>query len=97
MSGTPSLDRQVWIAKVLDDTVGSLEPHEEGGVIDWVARALLTCAGVVTGWFVAMDAPNFSVIQLGVALLLLTLFVGVLAFRPLRWLVKRHRLNEPKP
>mgnify|MGYP003946156799 CR=1 FL=1 len=73
-----------------------LNPVEDR-VIDWIARALLNSAGVVTEWFVSNNEPNFGMIQLGVALLLLTLIVGVLAFRPVRWLLKRDRLNEPKP
>jgi hypothetical protein len=45
----------------------------------------MIAAGAVTGWVVAEDAPNFGIIQVMVALLLLTLIVGVLAFWPSNW------------
>lgn len=54
----------------------------------WIARGLLIAAGVVTGWFVAKDAPNFGVVQMMVALLLLTLIVAIIAFWPDRWRMK---------
>lgn len=59
----------------------------------WIARFLLIAAGTVTGWFVARDEPNFGVIQLATALLLLTFVVAVLAFRPARRTVRRHRFS----
>jgi hypothetical protein len=66
-------------------------------MVSWVARLLLIAAGTVTSWFVARDEPNFSVIQLATALLLLTFVVAVLAFRPARWTVRRHRAGGPAP
>lgn len=57
-------------------------------MINWLVRGLLIVAGVVTGWFLAKDAPNFGVIQMVVALLLLTLIVAVIAFWPDRWTMK---------
>ena len=62
-------------------------------MVGWIARFLLIAAGTVTGWFVARDEPNFGVIQLATALLLLTFVVAVLAFRPARWMVRRHRFS----
>ena len=47
-----------------------------------INRALLILAGVVTGWFVAPDAANFSVIQGAVAISLLALFVAAAVFLP---------------
>ena len=57
-------------------------------MLNWLVRGLLMIAGVVTGWFVAKEAPNFGVIQMMTALLLLTLFVAVVAFWPARWTIK---------
>ncbi|HEV2566570.1 MAG TPA: hypothetical protein VGU19_15970 [Microvirga sp.] len=54
-------------------------------MVSWIVRALLVVAGAITSWFVAGDAPNFSVIQMVVALLLLTFTVAVIAFWPSRW------------
>jgi hypothetical protein len=48
-------------------------------------------AGAITGWFVSKDAPNFSLIQGAMALLVIALFVAVLAFWPSRW---THLLNR---
>ncbi len=49
-------------------------------MISWIVRLLMIAAGVVTSWFVAKDAVNFGVVQMMVALLLLTLVVAVLRF-----------------
>jgi hypothetical protein len=67
---------------------------EEEGMISWIVRFLMIAAGVVTSWFVAKDAVNFGVIQLMVALMLLTLIVAVLAFWPSRWTIKLERLRR---
>lgn len=49
-------------------------------ILSWLIRGLLFLAAIITGWFVAEDAPNFSVIQMVVAVFLLTIFVGLAAF-----------------
>jgi hypothetical protein len=67
---------------------------EEEGMISWIVRFLMIAAGVVTSWFVAKDAVNFGVIQMMVALMLLTLIVAVLAFWPSRWTIKLERLRR---
>jgi len=54
-------------------------------MIGWIVRILMIAAGVLTGLFVAKDAPIFGVAQVMVALLLLTFIVAVLAFWPRRW------------
>ena len=51
-------------------------------MISWIVRGLLAGGGVVAGWFVAEDAPNFGVVQMMMALILLTFVVAVLAFWP---------------
>jgi hypothetical protein len=58
----------------------------------WLARALLYVAGVVTGWFIAQDAPSFGVTQMAVALLLLPLFLAIVAFWPAQW--RRRRIKQ---
>jgi len=54
-------------------------------MISWIVRILMIAAGVVTGWFVAKDAPIFGVAQMMVALLW-TCFAfvesGLVAIRP---------------
>jgi len=49
-------------------------------VISWLIRGLLFLAATVTGWFIAEDAPNFTIIQMIVAVMLLTVFVALGAF-----------------
>jgi hypothetical protein len=68
----------------------------EGAMISWIVRGLLAGGGVVTGWFVAEDAPNFGVVQMMMALILLTFVVAVLAFWPERWTVALNRLHGPR-
>ena len=53
-------------------------------MLGWVARGLLIAAGFLASWFVARDAPQFGLVQMAVALLLLVLVVWVLAFWPER-------------
>jgi hypothetical protein len=65
-------------------------------MIGWVIRLLMIAAGVITGWFVAKDAPIFGIAQVMVCLLLLTLIVAVLAFWPPRWTIGLGRLHKPR-
>jgi hypothetical protein len=53
-------------------------------MIGWIARLALMMGGAVAGWFVAKDAPNFSVIQGVAAMLIIAAVVAVLAFWPTR-------------
>lgn len=48
-------------------------------MINWLVRPIMIVAAVIAGWFVARDAVNFSIIQLVVALLLVTALVGLAA------------------
>lgn len=49
-------------------------------ILTWLLRPLLIVAAAIAGWFVAEDAANFSVIQLVVAILLITVAVILAAF-----------------
>jgi hypothetical protein len=64
-------------------------------MINLLARGLLAVAGVVVGWFVARDAPNFGLIQMVVGLLLLVLFVFIVAFWPASWTLALTRRKAP--
>ena len=48
-------------------------------MIKWLIRPIMLVAAVIAGWFVARDAVNFSIIQMVVALLLVTALVAVAA------------------
>jgi formate hydrogenlyase subunit 4 len=48
-------------------------------MIKWFVRPIMLVAAVIAGWFVARDAVNFSIIQMVVALLLVTALVAVAA------------------
>ncbi|AWM85573.1 hypothetical protein [Microvirga sp. 17 mud 1-3] len=65
-------------------------------MVSWVARILMIVAGVVTGWVVAADAPNFGIIQVIVALFMVTLIVAVLAFWPSNWTTWLNRLQRSR-
>lgn len=56
----------------------------------------MIAAGVVTGWFVAKDAPVFGVVQTMVTIVLLTLIVAVFAFWPSRWTVRLNRSQRSR-
>jgi hypothetical protein len=65
-------------------------------MIGWIARGLLIAGGIVAGWFMTKDAPQFGVLQVAVATILLALIVGVLAFWPDRWTHLLARLHKPR-
>lgn len=65
-------------------------------MISWIVRFVMIGASIVTGWFIAEDAVNFGVVQMMVALLLLTLIVAILAFWPSRWTIHLNRLQRPR-
>lgn len=65
-------------------------------MIGWIVRILMIVAGAVTSWAIAKDAPNFSVIQMMVALFLLTLVVAVFAFWPARWAIRLNRSEKAR-
>jgi small-conductance mechanosensitive channel len=64
-------------------------------MVGWLARGLLIAAGFVTSWFMTRDSPQFGVMQVAVATLLLALIVAVLAFWPARWTQALNRLRKP--
>ena len=60
-------------------------------MLGWIVRIIMIVAGVVTGLFLAKDAPLFGVVQTMVMLLLVALIVAVLAFWPERRWFRRGR------
>jgi len=56
-----------------------------------IVRGFVIAAASVTSWFVAKDSPQFGVMQMAVALILVVLVVAVLAFWPEGW---THILNR---
>lgn len=46
----------------------------------WLIRLIMIPAGVIAGWLVAKDAPNFGIVQISIALLLIVFVVAVFAF-----------------
>ena len=62
-------------------------------MLGWIVRIVMIVAGVVTGLFLAKDAPLFGVVQTMVMLLLIALAVAALAFWPKGWPFKRSRMR----
>jgi len=62
-------------------------------MLGWIVRIIMIVAGLVTGLFLAKDAPLFGVVQTMVMLLLLALIVAALAFWPERSPFKRGRMR----
>ena len=60
-------------------------------LLSWIFRGLLIAVGFVASWFVAKDSPQFGIMQMAVALILVFVIVAVLAFWPERW---SHILNR---
>ena len=66
-------------------------------MLSWIFRGFLIVVGFVASWFVAKDTPQFGVMQMAVALILLVLVVAVLAFWPERWTHILNRVHKPPP
>jgi len=49
-------------------------------ILSWLIRPLLFLAAIMAGWFVAEDAANFGVVQMVMAVLLITALVALAAF-----------------
>ncbi|MBS0249817.1 MAG: hypothetical protein JSR78_01995 [Proteobacteria bacterium] len=49
-------------------------------MVNLLLRPLMFLAAAIAGWFVAEDAVNFDVIQMVVALFLITIVLAVAAF-----------------
>lgn len=49
-------------------------------IINWLIRPILLLAAVIAGWIVAEDSANFGVIQMAIAIILITALVGLAAF-----------------
>lgn len=47
-------------------------------MVGWLVRLIFIPSGIIAGWFVAKDAPNFSAVQLVVGLLLMFFIVLVM-------------------
>lgn len=54
-------------------------------MLSWLVRLILLFSGMIAGWIIARDAPNFGVVQAMTALLLIALSAFVLAIWPARW------------
>jgi hypothetical protein len=48
-------------------------------VLNWLLRLVLIPSGLVAGWFVAKDAPNFGIVQATVSLFLIVFVIAVIA------------------
>jgi hypothetical protein len=48
--------------------------------ISWLLHPIMTTAAFIAAWFVAEDSANFGVVQMAVAVLLLTSLVALATF-----------------
>lgn len=49
-------------------------------MLNILMRPIMIVAAIIAGWFVARDAVNFTIIQMVVALFLITALVALAAF-----------------
>lgn len=49
-------------------------------MLNWLIRPIMFVAAAIAGLFVAEDAANYGIIQLVIAVLLVTLLVAIAAF-----------------
>ena len=61
-------------------------------MLSWLLRLLFVIAGFIASIFVARDALNFDIIQMVIAVVLMTLIVIIFAFWPeIKKLLKIHK------
>jgi hypothetical protein len=62
-------------------------------VISWLLKPVMATAAFIATWFVAEDSANFGVVQMAVAVLLMTSFVALITFWQsiFSWLKPRRR------
>jgi hypothetical protein len=65
-------------------------------MFSWLARGLLIAGGFVASWFMTRDSPQFGLMEMAVATLLLVFIVAVLAFWPAHWTHILNRLHKPR-
>jgi hypothetical protein len=60
-------------------------------ILNWLIRPIFLVAAIIAGWFVAEDATNFGIVQMAIAILLITALVALAAFleAALEWLKER--------
>lgn len=63
-------------------------------MLGWIVRGLMIAAGVITGFFVAKDAPLYGVVQTMMALGLMTAIVAAAAFWPDKWMPGFNRRHK---
>ncbi|VEB37442.1 hypothetical protein [Legionella cherrii] len=51
-------------------------------MFQWFFRLLLVISGSIASWFVARDELKFPIVQMVIAVILFTLFIGMIAFWP---------------
>lgn len=64
----------------------------EGAAMGWIVRALLFASGVITSWFVSVEASNYIVYQLAIAVCLVALCAAALVYLPEWW--RRWKLDS---
>ena len=60
-------------------------------MLGWLVRLFSIAGGVIAGWFVGRDAPNYGFLQMVATLLLIVIAVAVIAFWPERWKLRQDR------
>ncbi len=60
-------------------------------VISWLVAPVMALAAAIASWFVAKDSASFEVVQMAVAVLLITTAVAIVVFwKPaVRW-IRQH-------
>ena len=51
----------------------------------WIVRALFFVSGIIASWFVSVEASNYIVYQLVIAICLVSLCAAALVYLPLWW------------
>ncbi|BCA94454.1 hypothetical protein TUM19329_08150 [Legionella antarctica] len=67
-------------------------------MLGWLVRILLMMAGSITSWFIARDSLKFNIIQMIIALFLVTLVMFIALFwRPFwDWVTRNKKRSETK-
>lgn len=78
----PSEQSPVSTSDTLTDRTQSQQTNWIVIMFSPLVRIILAISGAITGLFVARDAPNFSVVEMSIALVLIAVLVAAAAFGP---------------
>lgn len=65
-------------------------------MLGWLIRIVMVLAGAISSWFMGRDALKFPIVQMIIAVFLITLLLVIIAFWPIWKNYYRQLINKNK-